>query len=345
MADMGFLPEVRRLLDQTCPDRQTLLFSATLDGDVDVLVDALPAQPGPPRGGRRRRRAADATHLFWQHRPRPSGSSAAPRSSTPPARRSCSAAPVTAPTGWPSSSAARRRTPPRSTAAVPRASATVRSRTSRRPGRRRSSPPTSPPAASTSTTSPASCTSTSPADPKDYVHRSGRTARAGADGIVVSLVAPPSDKDAKKLQKAVGLDQASSTPTSAAAPSTRKVRRAATQRPRRAPEKPGPTRRAAPRDRRESRAAKRSSRPRGCAVRQAEQQRGRRRGSAKRARAASASERPSATTSTARPSVKDQHGMLRFYDQRKGYGFVVRPGAPRPVLPLVRARRASTRPS
>ncbi|HKY77396.1 MAG TPA: DEAD/DEAH box helicase, partial [Acidimicrobiia bacterium] len=30
MADMGFLPEVRRLLDQVRPNRQTLLFSATL---------------------------------------------------------------------------------------------------------------------------------------------------------------------------------------------------------------------------------------------------------------------------------------------------------------------------
>ena len=38
MADMGFLPEVKRLLDTTSSDRQTLLFSATLDGDVDVLV-------------------------------------------------------------------------------------------------------------------------------------------------------------------------------------------------------------------------------------------------------------------------------------------------------------------
>jgi superfamily II DNA/RNA helicase len=38
MADMGFLPEVRRILDQVRPDRQTLLFSATLDGDVDVLI-------------------------------------------------------------------------------------------------------------------------------------------------------------------------------------------------------------------------------------------------------------------------------------------------------------------
>ena len=38
MADMGFLPEVRRLLDQCPDDRRTILFSATLDGDVDVLV-------------------------------------------------------------------------------------------------------------------------------------------------------------------------------------------------------------------------------------------------------------------------------------------------------------------
>src|SRR5206468_12350257 len=38
MADMGFLPEVKRLLDQVRADRQTLLFSATLDGEVDVLV-------------------------------------------------------------------------------------------------------------------------------------------------------------------------------------------------------------------------------------------------------------------------------------------------------------------
>jgi superfamily II DNA/RNA helicase len=37
MADMGFLPEVRKILDETSPERQTVLFSATLDGDVAVL--------------------------------------------------------------------------------------------------------------------------------------------------------------------------------------------------------------------------------------------------------------------------------------------------------------------
>ena len=39
MADMGFLPQVRKLLDRTPKDGQRLLFSATLDGDVQKLVD------------------------------------------------------------------------------------------------------------------------------------------------------------------------------------------------------------------------------------------------------------------------------------------------------------------
>ncbi len=38
MADLGFLPGVKRLLDRTPSDGQRLLFSATLDAGVDVLV-------------------------------------------------------------------------------------------------------------------------------------------------------------------------------------------------------------------------------------------------------------------------------------------------------------------
>ncbi|MET3943693.1 DEAD/DEAH box helicase [Corynebacterium mucifaciens] len=38
MADMGFLPQVRKLLDRTPKDGQRLLFSATLDGDVEKLI-------------------------------------------------------------------------------------------------------------------------------------------------------------------------------------------------------------------------------------------------------------------------------------------------------------------
>jgi superfamily II DNA/RNA helicase len=38
MADLGFLPVVRRLMDQTPRTGQRMLFSATLDGGVDVIV-------------------------------------------------------------------------------------------------------------------------------------------------------------------------------------------------------------------------------------------------------------------------------------------------------------------
>jgi superfamily II DNA/RNA helicase len=45
MADLGFLPVVRRLLEQTPADGQRLLFSATLDAGVDVLVKRFMNKP------------------------------------------------------------------------------------------------------------------------------------------------------------------------------------------------------------------------------------------------------------------------------------------------------------
>jgi superfamily II DNA/RNA helicase len=45
MADLGFLPVVRRLLDGTPRDGQRLLFSATLDAGVDVLVQRYLRRP------------------------------------------------------------------------------------------------------------------------------------------------------------------------------------------------------------------------------------------------------------------------------------------------------------
>ncbi|GAB1688818.1 DEAD/DEAH box helicase [Krasilnikovia sp. M28-CT-15] len=45
MADMGFLPDVTELLAKTPADAQRLLFSATLDGDVDTLVQRFMTDP------------------------------------------------------------------------------------------------------------------------------------------------------------------------------------------------------------------------------------------------------------------------------------------------------------
>ncbi|GAA1395904.1 DEAD/DEAH box helicase [Catellatospora coxensis] len=55
MADMGFLPQVSSLLTATAPGGQRLLFSATLDGDVDRLVRRFLNDPArhsvdPPAG-------------------------------------------------------------------------------------------------------------------------------------------------------------------------------------------------------------------------------------------------------------------------------------------------------
>ncbi|MBO0652182.1 DEAD/DEAH box helicase [Streptomyces triculaminicus] len=45
MADMGFLPQVTRLLDQVAPQGQRMLFSATLDRNVDRLVRRFLSDP------------------------------------------------------------------------------------------------------------------------------------------------------------------------------------------------------------------------------------------------------------------------------------------------------------
>ena len=96
MADMGFLPEVKRILDACATDRQTLLFSATLDGDVDVLIRRY--QRDPARHETELDESDDGRH------PSCSGPSSAPTASPPSAsssvttvRPSSSAAPSAAP--------------------------------------------------------------------------------------------------------------------------------------------------------------------------------------------------------------------------------------------------------
>ncbi|MEO6317867.1 MAG: DEAD/DEAH box helicase, partial [Acidimicrobiales bacterium] len=64
MADMGFLPEVRKLLDKTNPKRQTMLFSATLDGDVDVLIRHYQNDPVHHEAASIEEQG-EVTHRFW----------------------------------------------------------------------------------------------------------------------------------------------------------------------------------------------------------------------------------------------------------------------------------------
>jgi len=72
MADMGFLPAVRRILDRTSTRRQTLLFSATLDGDIAVLSRDYQNDPVRHEADSIEPETSDALHHFWlvQHHDR-----------------------------------------------------------------------------------------------------------------------------------------------------------------------------------------------------------------------------------------------------------------------------------
>ena len=63
MADMGFLPDVKRILDLTRDDRQTVLFSATLDGAIDSLVQRYQRNPVVHEVAEEER--GDIVHHFW----------------------------------------------------------------------------------------------------------------------------------------------------------------------------------------------------------------------------------------------------------------------------------------
>ena len=65
MADMGFMPAVRRILDQTSNDRQTVLFSATLDGDVAKLTRDYQKNPVRHEIGESTPDITSASHIFW----------------------------------------------------------------------------------------------------------------------------------------------------------------------------------------------------------------------------------------------------------------------------------------
>ena len=203
MADMGFLPEVRRLLDGVRRDRQTLLFSATLDGDVDVLVrryqrspvrHELAAEPDSPR----------SDHLFWR----------ADRA----ARVGLVAQLVSQ--QWPAIVFCRtRHGADRLTRQLRKAGVAAeaihgdRSQGQREralaglvAGRVQALVATDVAARGIHVDDVACVVHFDPpGDDKAYVHRSGRTGRAGAAGLVVSLVDAAQEDEARALQRSLGL--------------------------------------------------------------------------------------------------------------------------------------------
>src|SRR5690606_16920417 len=62
MLDMGFWPDVQRILSALPPRRQTLLFSATMQGEVLKLTKEFLHEPRFVQVGRRGGPAATITH-------------------------------------------------------------------------------------------------------------------------------------------------------------------------------------------------------------------------------------------------------------------------------------------
>lgn len=234
MADMGFLPEVRRILDQcgasskdrpvergerrTVPGdrpgspgdrpavrgrrggRQTVLFSATLDGAVQVLIDRYMHDPArhevEPDDAELRR----ATHLFWKveakarvdtaaalvHHHGPTVVFCRTKRGADRVTRQLESAGVRAAAIHGDRSQAQRERALRSFHKG-HVSALVATDV----------------AARGIHVDGIACVIhyDPPADHKDYVHRSGRTARAGAKGVVVSLVVPPVRSAVSRLQR------------------------------------------------------------------------------------------------------------------------------------------------
>jgi superfamily II DNA/RNA helicase len=224
MADMGFLPAVRTLLDLTPPVRQTMLYSATLDGVVDTLVRHYQRDPVRHVLPEDREAGSLARHVWW----------AVERD-----RRAQVCAEVIAAVG-PTIVFCRTK---HGSDNVGRKLAALGVRAQVIHGNRTQGQRERALAAFAAGTVDAlvatdvvargihvddvACVVNFdlPHDEKDYVHRSGRTARAGASGSVVSFVPRDQVRAATRLGRAVGqrVDlappaPASLTPASPAAP-------------------------------------------------------------------------------------------------------------------------------
>jgi superfamily II DNA/RNA helicase len=205
MADMGFLPAVKRILDMTSPNRQTILFSATLDGDVKVLTDRYQRNPVRHLSDVQEDAASDAEHHFWKvaRADRTAHVAHLVSSSSPSI--------IFTRTRHGADRLARQlaRVGVSAVALHGGRSQQQRNRALKEftTGRAYALVATDVAARGIHVEGVASVVHFDPPeDEKAYVHRSGRTARAGASGIVVSLLDDGQVRAARRLQHALGID-------------------------------------------------------------------------------------------------------------------------------------------
>ena len=206
MADMGFMPVVKRLLDQAGDDPQTVLYSATLDGEVAKLTKAYQSNPVRHEVGEASPDLDKMTHYFWKL-PRP--------------ERISLCASVIATFGRTIVFTRTRHGADRAARQLTRAGVTAvpihgnRSQSQRQRalddfgrGKAAALVATDVAARGIHVDAVECVVHFDPVDEDSaYVHRSGRTARAGARGTVVSFVDPGQIKDVQKMKRRLELPQ------------------------------------------------------------------------------------------------------------------------------------------
>ena len=212
MADMGFLPAVRRILDQTDTPRQTVMFSATLDRDVAKLTRDYQDRPITHEVGDATPDIKAAEHRFWTvDKAERVGVCADAISATGPTIVFCR-------TRHGSDRLARQLSQRGVRAAAIHGghAQNRRTRTLKEfvDGRVEALIATDVAARGIHVDCVACVIHFDPPeDHKAYLHRSGRTARAGQTGLVVSLVQTGQHADTKKIQKRLDLHEPITSPT------------------------------------------------------------------------------------------------------------------------------------
>ena len=206
MADMGFMPSVRRLLDQTNPKRQTFLFSATLDKDVAKITREYQTNPIRHEIGEETPDIKSAHHLFWKI------TNANKTEITAEAINAVWPAIIFCRTRHGSDRLAKRlnKLGIHGVTIHGGKSQNQRSRALAdfTKGRVQALIATDVAARGIHVDGVASVIHYDPPeDHKAYIHRSGRTARAGQSGVVLSFVAPDQKKKARRLQHKIDIDQ------------------------------------------------------------------------------------------------------------------------------------------
>jgi superfamily II DNA/RNA helicase len=203
MVDMGFIRPVCRLLDKTSHDRQVLLFSATMGPEVEAISRRYQRQPVRHRIESEPSAEAEVIHHFWR---------------VPRAERVKLTAQIIARHGQAFVFCRTKRSADRvarQLQAAGVAAAPIHGD--------RSQPQRTRALAGFADGGTAALVATDvvargihvddvpcvvhfdpPSDAAGYVHRSGRTGRAGAGGVVVSLVPEEMEADVRALQRALG---------------------------------------------------------------------------------------------------------------------------------------------